>query len=116
MGSSKSKAVLLHGIYIRVTECHAVSSPTDVDGIQTDSSLSTVTQWLSYSICNGAVGGSSAAGRHAESKVGGRPHVARSSPEIDPKETSLVLIPPQSRHLDTRQCHRLFCSRGNTTI
>ena len=105
MGSSKSKAVLLHGIYIRVTECHAVSSPTDVDGIQTDSSLSTVTQWLSYSTCNRWLVEVAQPESMPSPKLAA-PCDSQFPPEIDPKETFLVAGPAPkslSRH-ETVSC------------
>ena len=70
----------MHEIYKQMTECHAHGCIV-VDGMQIDSSLSRVTQWLSYSIYDKGVGGSSAAGKHAESKAGG------------PKETVRVVGP-----------------------
>ena len=49
----------------------ALSLSADIDKIQADSSLSRATQWLSYSVYDKGIGGSGAAGKHAESEAGG---------------------------------------------
>ena len=73
MGSNKSRAVY----YMESTNGRRSARPTvlslsaNIDEIQADSSPSRATQWLSYLVYNKGMGGSGAAGKHAESKASG---------------------------------------------
>ena len=73
MGSDKSRAVY----YMESTNGQQSARPTvlslsvNINEIQADSSPSRATQWLSYSVYDKGMGGSGAAGKHAESKAGG---------------------------------------------
>ena len=68
-----------------------LSSSTNIDKRQAGPNMSRVTQWLSYSIYDKGVNGSSATGKHAKSKAAAP--CGSQLPDTDPKETLLVVGP-----------------------